>query len=265
MPSDPVVYKDEADAGKMRHTYTGIRASFPNRGIHYIIVDSINPLRRELAVRPEAQQHGRWEMNLVTTVQQGLTDISDNIKKMTNQVSEQMLGASLADRVKKKQDYIDRANSLDVELEELAKDRNATHSDEALGPANARITALNFDYTGADANYPQPTPGRFPNAHFRAVISELDHLVVTMTNSASADHPRTINVYDAMIFQTILSDIFNIVENAGSLQQPVYPTGYTRAQLDGMFNADGTYDPDLNEGSGRGGDVAVGNAPAQSN
>lgn len=255
MAGDPQVYTDEAQPGKIKHTFTGLRQQFPNQAIHSVILQRILPFRREMFLRPEFQQEQRWETNLVTLFQRGLTDISDAVKEYTDRNSASDVNKSLDERAKDLADFINKANAKDKSLETLAKDVAATHADEQTQPADQRIGSLHFDYTGNNPDYPQPTPGRMPNGSARVVVVGIDRLIVLMSNSHSADHPKTINEHDAAVFQSHLADLFNVIQRAGEVDTPYYPTSLRRSQLDGVFNADGAHDPDINDGSGQQGDT----------
>lgn len=255
MPSDPVIYQDTAKPGTMRHTFTGVRPQFSNKAIHKIIESHILPLRRELLQRPEFRSDAMWTADLVTLVQQGLDTIAKEIKQYTYRTDDIVAGKSLDERLKRQQEYMTKANAKGTSLEALALDTEASHADEMTQPADQRIGALSFDWTGEDADYAQPTPGRIPNSGARVVIIGLDRLLVEMTVSNSADHPRSINEYDAATFQTQLADLFNVAAQAGSESNPYLPTGTRRSQLDQVWNADGTYDPTLMSGTGGAGEI----------
>lgn len=248
MPADPIVWTPDTKPGHIKHSFTGLRPAFPNRGLHFVIIDRIIPLRKQLLTRSEKQQPGRWEKSLATYAQEGLESINAGIQHMRHDADTTDL-KTLEVRRQERDAFIKRAG---VEsLEKLAADKDATHTDELLGGTTPRIASVHFDYTGLkDPNMAQATPARVQNSDMRSLIIELDGLVVAMSNSPSADHPRTINEHDAAAFTAALADLFKLVDRAASLTEPYHPSGTLRGQYDDGFNADASFDPEATAGGG---------------
>ena len=244
--SDPQIFQAAATDGKMRHTFTGLNKAFPNVSIHEVIRDVVLPGRKELTRRPEFQSSTPWDDNICLFVHELLTAWSERIKAITYKPT-QLPGTTLAERQQAQRDFIKKAHG--DSLETLAKDQAASHADQLLPTANPLSLTLTFDHTGADPDFPQPTPGRFADAMARSLITGMDLLVVEMTVSPSADHPRTVNVQDSARWLSSLADLWNLTDAAAQDRKPYIPTGVDRSQYDRLWNAAGQSDPNLSDGN----------------
>lgn len=260
MPADPQVWTPETADGKMKHTFSGLRKSFANRSIHYIIEDKFEDFRAQLISRPEGKSNSPWTAPLATYAHNGLVAIQRAVQDVTHDAAYKTL-PPLAERNKAEQDFVNRTKDKSTTLESLADDPKFAHSDEVLQPVDYRIASVHFDYTGQDnANMAQPTPARVKNTDLRALIIELDGLIVMMSQSPSADLPDMVNERDAAAWHAKLAQMFEIVRRAASKEEPHHPSGVTRAQLDDTFNADGAFDPAFNEGDGTAAEPTSGGA-----
>ena len=245
--SDPVIFQAAAADGNMRHTFTGLNKAFPNVSIHECIRDVVLPFRKELTRRREFQSAIPWDQNLELWTHEYLNTWSERIKVITYQPTIQN-GATLEERRKNQLDFV--AETQGKSLEELASAPDASHADRLLPTANPLVLTLTFDHTGKDPDYPQPTPGRIADPMARALITGVDHLLVEMTLSPSADHPRTVNAQDAARWQSALVDLWKLTSVASGERRPYTPTGVDRSQYDGLWNADRAADPKLSDGPG---------------
>jgi hypothetical protein len=252
MASDPTVFKEAAAPGKMRHTFTGIVSTFPNESIH-VIIHKIMAYRKELVKRREFQAETAWDDQLLLFVHSFLQNIGKEIDEVTYH-RKWAPGTLLAERQKVQNEFREKAVSKTTTVEDLANMMEATHSDEMLVAASPVMYTVTFDYTGENADYPQPTPARIPNETARAFIVGLDHFVVSMTQSNSAWMPRTINQHEAAMFQAQLADLFKLAAIRGGTDSlPHIPTSVDRSQQDRLWNADGAFDPPLTSGGLQGG------------
>jgi len=248
MPGDPQVLKVTSEPGMVKNTFTGIRATFPNLAIHKLISEEFLPFRKALSRRPEFQTQGLWEGPLVTFVHQYLDRITNSIRQATHKdVSD--VNTPLVDRVATLTGHVDRMIGTE-DLESIAQDFQATHSDQMLNPAMPRVQSLTFTWEGTDPDIPQPTPGRYKDASARVLMTGLDLWVVEMTNSPSSNAQRTINRNDAGIWITWMADLYNIATRAATDQTPYIPEALDRSQYDAIWNADGSKDTPVVDGAG---------------
>lgn len=251
---DPIVYQDEPGVGRMRHTFTGLRSTFPNLAVHYVIGKQILPLRIAIVQQGAGQQDGHMDVNLMTHIHDGIDNITQTLKQVTFDGHDELANATLEQRRQRQQDFIKKANDPTYSVEEMAKALGASFSDALLQPVGTGDPSLNFDWEGKDPDYPQPTPGRFPNSDVRMIIVGLDLITVHMTVMPSASVRRNINAEDNGRLQAMFADLYGLASWAAQRIQPYNPTGTLRSQMDGVWNADGTADPYLNEGDGQRGE-----------
>lgn len=257
MPSDPVIWTPETEDGKVKHTFTGLRASFPNRAMHWVFMNRIAPLRIEMFSRPEKNTPAPWPEDLTTIAHVAIRETADDIRKLADEKSPDTV-PPIADREKRLKDFIERANDEKVSIETLANDPEATHSDRILQAADERIAQVEFDFTGLqDPDWAQPTPARCQNRPLRALIISLDRLMVAMSRSPSADYQRTFHREDVARWIAILADLHLVVNEGGENQNPYFPTRITRGLLDETFNADGKMDPNVTDGGSQAGEATA--------
>lgn len=253
---DPLVFKEEAAAGRMRHTFTGLRATFPNLAVHYIIAKQVLPLRLSIVQQAVGQQDRHIDGTLMTHIHDGIDHITQTLKQVTYNGQNDQAAMSLEQRRKAQQAFIEKASDKGYTVEEMAKALGASFADSLLQPVGSNDPSLAFDWEGKDPDYPQPTPGRFPNSDLRMIIVGLDLITVYMTTMPSASIRRHINAEDNARLQTMFADLFGVVTWAGQRTEPYNPTGTARSQMDGVWNADGSKDPLLNEGDAQRGELA---------
>ena len=246
MPADPQVFTSVAQPGNMKYTFTGLRMTFPNVAIHYVL-QQYWAYRRAIVYRPEVNVEARWSPAIVTWNQTALMSMVDRIKEVTDQ---QVFDPDkpLKDRVKAEEDFVKQITSKSEDFEALAKAQSATHSDEFMGPADIVEPSISFDLTGNNADFPQPTSSRIKSEYYRDLMIGLDRLAVIMSNSPSSNLPNYVNPRDAAAWLTRIADIWHITNRAGSSEEPYLPDGLWRSQLDAVTNADGSLDRPASEG-----------------
>ena len=255
MPSDPIVWTPETDDGKVKHTFTGLRASFPNRAMHWVVMEGIVPFRVEMFSRPEKNTPAPWPEDLTTLAHMAIREIAEDMRRLADERSPDVV-PPLADREQRLREFVDRANDPSVTVEALAKGPGATHTDRILQAADERIAQVEFDFTGKqDPDWAQPTPARVVNRPMRALIISLDRLIVAMSRSPSADYQRTFHRQDVARWVALLADLHLIVNEGGENKEPYYPTRITRSMLDGTYNADGSDDPLVTDGGSQAGEA----------
>lgn len=253
---DPLIYKSAAEVGKMRHTFTGLRPTFANLAVHYVLAKQVLPLRLSIVQQGAGLQDGHIDTTLMTHLHDGLDNITQTLKQMTFEGQAEQAAASLAERRKQQQDFIAKAGDKDYSVEQMAQALGASFADALLQPTGSNDPSLQFDWEGKDPDYPQPTPGRFPNADVRMIIVGMDLITVYMTTMPSASIRRHINAEDNARLQAMWADLYGVVSWAGRRTEPYNPTGTMRSQLDSVWNADGAKDPFLNEGDAQRGEQA---------
>lgn len=256
-----MAFVDEAKPGHQKHTFTGIRRSFPNRAIH-MLIDRCLPVRAELFRRYEFLSETNWDIAILTFTQQGLQRLRELIAKITLERNRSSDPGTLEDRNKALEDFVKRANNPEVSLEEFSNEER-TLDDTFLTPADMQVRALAFNWID-DPNQPQPTPGRIKNVPARDLIAEFDRLIVSMTRSPSADYTDSVHERDAADWQRRIRFINQLAVRAASVETPYIPTGWQLSERDGYWNADGSHDPELDEGEGSAGRTeSGGEAPAR--
>lgn len=245
-----MAFVGEAQPGKMRHTFTGIKTMFANYLIHKIINECIRPFRVELMRRTE----GGGEASQVTETLR--TYMLDELQNIRTQIQTYAFTAvpdpevALADRKKRRDAYINRMLDKTVSAEAVTREEAFTHSDEILEPADAAYWTITFDYTGQfDKDMAQPTPERVQNDLLREVVIAMDKLVVKMSRSHSSDNPRTILAQEATDFITDLDLVYHAVDAFDPGKVPFRPTAISLNERENFFNADGAFDVDVTQGA----------------
>ena len=265
---DPLIYQEASQPGKMRHTFTGLRTTFPNLGLHYVIAKQVLPLRVLIVQQGAGKQEGPIDVNLMTAIHDGIDNISRTLKTLTFTGAGDLANADLATRRKAQADFIGKSAAAEYTVEKMATDLGASFADALLQPVGINDPTVSFDFKGQDPDYPQPTPGRFPNNDIRMILVGLDLITVYMTTMPSASMRRQINQEDNARLQAQFADLYAATSWGAQRSEPYNPTGTMRSQLDGVFNADGSFDPQLNEGDAQKGEQlrfganAVAAAPA---
>lgn len=245
MPSDPQKFKREAVPGKMKHTFTALRRSFPNVAIHAVIGHAFL-YRKELCKRTEFDSTTAWNDLLVNFCHNCLTKLGEEIDEITYRGG--AIQRPLAERNKEMLAFIATATQKTTSIEALATSTDAQHADQVFGPVEFNQTTIPFDVTGEDADYPQPTPSRFRNTAGRQLIIGIDRWIVFLSRTQSADLQRMINQYEAAIAKSMLSELYALVSTRGGNDElPFIPTSIDRSQLDDVYNADGSLDPSLHD------------------
>lgn len=253
---DPLIYVEAAQPGKMRHTFTGLRTTFPNLGIHYIIAKQVLPLRMLIVQQGAGKQEGPIDVNLMTAIHDGLDNITQTLKTITFTGQGNLANATLDTRRKAQTDFIGQSADCKYTVEQMANALGASFADALLQPVGINDPTVSFDFQGKDPDYPQPTPGRFPNNDIRMIIVGLDLITVYMSTMPSASMRRQINQEDNARLQAQFADLYAAASWGAQRSEPYNPTGTMRSQLDSVFNADGQFDPDMNEGDAQKGEQA---------
>lgn len=245
-------FKIEADPGKMKHTFTGIRTTFPNLIIHKIIRDSIGPFRVELMRRTESGGETQLTPSLRTYMLDNLQFINEQIQTHTNTNifdPDVTLQARKADRDTYINEVIDKSNTA----ESMSRRPDFTHEDKLLPASELTVHSITFDYEGlTDLDWVQPTPDRVQNPILREVVVGLDYLVVEMTRSHSADNPRTILSQESARFLSGLHLLYQMVDAYDPGLVPFHPTAFSLNERENVFNSDGSHDPAVDAGNAPG-------------
>lgn len=251
---DPLIWKDASDPGKMRHTFTGLRSTFASIPIHYAIAKHILPLRIGICQQGRGVSEGAIDVNLMTFIHSGLLNVTQYLKDNTFDGQVKLASASLDERQKAQAEFVKQAKDRKFTVENMAAELSASHSDALLQPPGTNDPSLMFDWEGRSPDYPQPTPARFPNSDIRLAVVGLDLITVHLTNMPSASERRHLNAQDNARAQIMFADLYSVVSRAGQQIQPYNPAGVLESQKDGVWNADGSHDVDLNEGDGQRGE-----------
>lgn len=260
-----MTYTVEAAPGKMKHTFTMLRTTFSCEGIHVVLNDGIIPLRKELMKRTEGGGQTVVSEALRTTMMKGVDYIGKRVQEFTDNLS-LADDVTLAERVKREEDYVAKATNKGTTIESLAREAGHTQSDELLQAAGESVHTVSFDYTGeTDLDMAQPTPDRVQNPMLREFVVGLDYLAVAMSNSHSADNPKTILATEAALWISQLANLHYIVDSYDPSAVPFYPTAISLNEKETRFNADATHDPLVTAGNAVGepaGTNAVGGTTA---
>lgn len=243
-------FRTRAEDGRMRHTYTGIDGAVRNRTSIFAIMELLNPFRVQFAMRPEFIKNTDWSEALVTWCHEFVDMTGEFIKNRTNMDSMDTL-APLADRVDKRLAFV--AKAVESTPEELATDITSSHGDELVEAVLPNSINLGFDWTGTkDPNFPQPTPEFMVDGHARAFVTRMDHLAVFLTVCPSASQASLFNQEDAARMKAVyLAELHAIASAAHHKNRPWHPSGLAPAEFASSWNANGSYDPKLDDGSHR--------------
>ena len=242
----------QAEPGKMKHTFTGFKPVFANVHIHLIMLEQVKPLREEIMRRTEVASEAGWLEALRTKVLEGIEATSHAVRQYTAQDTLDP-EITLEERRRLRDEFKDKALDKNVPFEQLARSREATHTDQHLHPSQIHPFSVTFDYQGlTNLDWAQPTPDRVQHPQLRLVVIALDTFMVTMSNSHSSDLSRGILSDDSQTWLADLADLYNIADSARYIPQPFYPTAESLNERETRFNADGSQDPPISLGDASG-------------
>lgn len=247
-----MAFEVESKDGYLKHTFTGLRKSFPNLLIHKIINETICPLRVELMRRTEGGASGTLTDSLRTLMLTALQDVRNQFQEFANTVVYDGT-VTLQQRKDNRNSYInrilDRSNTAEIEV----RNPKFSNSDELLGAADVAIHSVTFNFEGnVDLDWAQPTRERVDHPVIREVIIGLDKLIVEMSRSHSADDPRTIIADEAAIWISDLDDIYAVVQDFNPGARAFFPTATSLNERENEFNADGSWDVPFTQGAATG-------------
>lgn len=238
--------------GFMKHTFTGLRKAFPNLIMHKIINEAIVPFRVELIRRTETGGESILTDSLRTYMLNCLHNLRIQIQDHANTAVFDP-DATLAQRMKRRDEYINRILDKENTAEKEVRRPEFSHSDELLESLDASVHSVTFDYTGTrDLDFVQPTPERVQNPVLRQVLVAIDRFVVQMSISHSADNPRTILADDAARWISDLDNIYAVVDKYDPGLAVFHPTALSLNERENMFNADGSHDFPVTQGTATG-------------
>lgn len=251
MASDPVIFNPQTEPGKVKHSLTGLRITFPNAIIHQYLNTYYKPFRTLLMTISASRGQGPIPEPTITKLQSILQESQEYLQRNADQVSAAPM-ASLKARQATMAAF--RQDMLSKDLDALIGDPKANFADYVQIPSFIVAQTVSFDYEGkTNPNFAQPTDGRIKNTGAQALIKAMDMLVVFMSNLPSADQPTTLIRDDASAIIAGLALVYKIAQNIGNSSNAA-SLGTTLAEFDNLFNADGKLDPLVMEGSGEIGD-----------
>lgn len=247
-----MAFEVEAKDGYLKHTFTGLRKSFPNLMIHKIINETIVPPRVEIMRRTEGGSSSILGDSLRTYLLSALQDVRNAIQDHANTAIYDP-DVTLKVRKDNKNAYInrvlDKKNTAEIEVRRL----EFSHSDELLPATDASVHSLTFNFEGnKDLDWVQPTPERVDHPVLREVVVALDKFIVEMSRSHSADDPRTIIAEEAALWISDLDNIYAVVEDFDPGTRTFHPTATSLNERENAFNADGRWDVPVTAGAATG-------------
>ena len=218
----------------MQNTFTGLVRQCTNAGIH-AVVDEMMAFRMQLVKRPERASLSGWNDALNFFLLQQLEKIRRTVARVTYAPSSSNPEEVRALRMQ-------QAGDINVTLGTLHND-GAVHYDDIMLATRERVREFPYDFTGADPNFPQPTPELFPNHWLRTFITELDAIVVGLTRLDSRHEPGTINQYESAQVTMMLQGLHTLaIEKGGAFNRNDIPDGVTPLEEKSTFNYSGAFD-----------------------
>lgn len=218
----------------MQNTFTGLVRQCTNAGIH-AVVDEMMAFRMQLVKRPERASLSGWNDALNFFLLQQLEKIRRTVARVT-------YAPSSSNPEEVRQLRMAQAGDVNVTLGALHND-GAVHYDDIMLATRERVREFPYDFTGADPNFPQPTPELFPNHWLRTFIIELDAIVVGLTRLDSRHEPGTINQYESAQVTMMLQGLHTLaLEKGGAYNRNDIPDGVTPLEEKATFNYAGQYD-----------------------
>jgi len=218
----------------MKHTFTGLVPSFPNRGIHFLVTEALT-FRKQLTVRPEFQSQSGWNDSMNGYIKRQLEALAQTVKRVT-------YSPSGADPTAVKDQRINEAKDSAHTLAE-SFDGKSINSDDLVMPAMGHEKSVPFDLSGNHPDFPQPTHDVVENDFARMLIIGLDNFVVTATQCDSRTQPATINAMESAQLQALLNELYaTAMVKGGEANRVETPTGLMPSDRSGTFNADGSLD-----------------------
>lgn len=244
-----MAYQSAAKDGYLKHTFTGLRKTFPNLIIHKIMNEAIFPFRIELMRRTEGGSASLLEDSLRTYMLDNLRYLANQVKIHANTVVFDPM-AKLADMKKRRDAFINRMLDKTIEPEDEVRRAEWSHSDELLQASELSYHSITIAFEGnGDLDWAQPTRERVRHPILREIIIGLDRLVVVMSQSHSSQNPRMIMADEAARWNTDIYNLYCVVDNYDPGNAVFHPTALSLNERENMFNADGTWDVKATEGT----------------
>jgi len=220
----------------MRNSFTGMVTEVVNTGILFVIAEILT-LRKQLTMRSEFKAQSGWNDSLQGYILRGLEAIAQSVKRVTYSPADVDPDAIRAQRLAEAKD-----TSITLKT---AWDGKSVNSDDIVMPSGINQgREVNFDPSGADPNFPQPTPELIPNDFARALLIKLDQTIVALTRLDSRSQPSTINAAESAQIQAFLNEAYGIcIVKGGEAHRADIPSGVMPADEPGTFNFDGSADP----------------------
>lgn len=244
-----MAYVPEAKDGYLKHTFTGLRKTFPNLVIHKIMNEAIFPFRIELMRRTEGGAATLLEDSLRVYMLDSLRFLRNQIQTHANTVVFEP-NASLADMKKRRDAFVNRMLDKSIEPETEVRKTEWSHSDELLQPSELSYHSVTINFEGnSDLDWAQPTRERVRHPVLREVIIGLDRLVVMMSQSHSSQNPRCIIADESARWGLEVLNLYYIVDNYDPGNAVFNPTALSLNERQNMFNADGSWDVPATKGT----------------
>lgn len=242
-------YVPEAKDGYLKHTFTGLRKTFPNLLIHKIMNEAIFPFRIELMRRTEGGGASIMEDSLRVYMLDSLKYLSDQVKTHANTVVFDPM-ATLGDMKKRRDAFINRMLDRTIQPEDEVRKPEWTHSDELIEAADLSFLSITINFEGdKDLDWVQPTRERVPHPIMREIMIGLDKLVVAMSQSHSSQNPRCIIADEAARWNLDILQLYAVVDNYDPGNAVFNPTAMSLNERENMFNADGSFDVPVTKGT----------------
>jgi hypothetical protein len=218
----------------MKHTFTGLVPSFPNKGIHFLITEALT-FRKQLTIRDEFRSQSGWNDAMNGYIKRQLEALAQTVKRITYSPS-----GSDPDAVKDQR--IQEAKDTSLKLADVF-DGTSINSDDLVMPSTGMPKTVPFELSGNHPDFPQPTHDIIENDFARTFVIGLDSFIVSASQLDSRTQPSTINAMESAQLQSLLNELYFVAEIKGGEENRVEtPTGLMPSDRPGTYNYDGSLD-----------------------
>lgn len=210
------------------NSFTNLNPKFANVGIHFA-VDEAMKFRMQLTKRNEFKSMSGWNDAMNRYMQTELEKMNQTLSRMTYNPdgdTQEDLEAQAADTTRTLKDEF---NAVSM------------RHDNVLGPVPLE-REVEYDFTGADPDIPQPTKDVYVNEVARNFIQMLDRYIVELTRLDSRHEYDMITKYESrMMKDQFLNVLWTLTEvKGGEVNRSDIPSGVLNKDEPSTFNAGGT-------------------------
>lgn len=201
-----------------QNSFTGTKLRVGNNGVRSVI-DEIMQFRTQVTRKDQIRQPGGWSDPLNQLLAEGLGRIRRTLALVTEQQREAPdAGISATDasagQRERELDRQGQAVDEDLRLRELFGESRPLSVDDVQMPAS-HMSALPYDFSGANPDLPQLSDPKFENVFLRQFVMILDYAVRDLSCLNCAEFGHIIPQRESVMIHNHLETAYAILQHKG--------------------------------------------------